>query len=363
MKIKAPAIKILGKIKTWNSSEGLGMVYKGEVKGPQPLAITALFNAPGGAELFVHSGVSENTTEIEFRAVGDKPISEVGLIVWNKLKSLVQAEEMLDEDKNSEEKSISQVIGETGWYARNTPMGKFASFITDLLPEEIFQEIDAYLNAVGLDIPNEGEAYYRDFKIKWEIPNRHLAVTANKYYNVAGGSIQHINLTPVTVLDIWLKGLGGKPEITISYYGAIDLAQSVKNHLVERSNLARMAQVNQQSGGINFGPINSAGDVNINLSHVAGRDQNTTTTSTTSTQQASPAAANSSNTHPSTMTPAQFNELLREQFNESELKDLCLALKIDYELLPGNSRADKTRELILYLQRRGRVPHLLTLLK
>jgi hypothetical protein len=29
----------------------------------------------------------------------------------------------------------------------------------------------------------------------------------------------------------------------------------------------------QQSGGINFGPINSAGDVNINLSHVAGHDQ------------------------------------------------------------------------------------------
>lgn len=75
------------------------------------------------------------------------------------------------------------------------------------------------------------------------------------------------------------------------------------------------------------------------------------------------AAATPSNPSPSTMTLAQFNELLRKQFNESELKDVCLTLQVDYELLPGNSKADKSRELILYLQRRGRVPHLLTLVK
>lgn len=75
------------------------------------------------------------------------------------------------------------------------------------------------------------------------------------------------------------------------------------------------------------------------------------------------AAATPSNPSPSTMTLAQFNGLLRKQFNESELKDVCLTLQVDYELLPGNSKADKSRELILYLQRRGRVSHLLSLVK
>lgn len=77
----------------------------------------------------------------------------------------------------------------------------------------------------------------------------------------------------------------------------------------------------------------------------------------------STAAATPSNTSPSTMILAQFNKLLRELFSESDLKDFCLALNIDYESLPGDSKADKTRELILELQRRGRIPELLTLVK
>lgn len=76
-----------------------------------------------------------------------------------------------------------------------------------------------------------------------------------------------------------------------------------------------------------------------------------------------PAAATPSNPSPSTMTLAQFNKLLRELFSESDLQDFCLALRVDYESLPGDSKADKTRELILELQRRGRIPHLLTLVK
>lgn len=63
------------------------------------------------------------------------------------------------------------------------------------------------------------------------------------------------------------------------------------------------------------------------------------------------------------ITLAQFNKSLREILSESDLQDFCLALRVDYESLPGNSKADKTRGLILELQRRGRVPHLLTLVK
>lgn len=51
------------------------------------------------------------------------------------------------------------------------------------------------------------------------------------------------------------------------------------------------AAATPQPHGINISNITSAGDININLSNVAGRDQNTTTNSTTITQQTSPAAA------------------------------------------------------------------------
>lgn len=52
-------------------------------------------------------------------------------------------------------------------------------------------------------------------------------------------------------------------------------------------------------------------------------------------------------------------DLLRIHFSESELRDLCFHLRINYEDLPGQSRWDKTRELVTYCRRRQCLPELL----
>jgi hypothetical protein len=44
-------------------------------------------------------------------------------------------------------------------------------------------------------------------------------------------------------------------------------------------------------------------------------------------------------------------DILRQYFNESELKDLCFSLAVDYEALPGASVWDKARELVTYAER------------
>jgi hypothetical protein len=59
------------------------------------------------------------------------------------------------------------------------------------------------------------------------------------------------------------------------------------------------------------------------------------------------------------MNRAKLLEMLRTHFNETELRDICFMLDIDYEMLAGTSKADKTRELIAYVERRGELPQLL----
>lgn len=51
-------------------------------------------------------------------------------------------------------------------------------------------------------------------------------------------------------------------------------------------------------------------------------------------------------------------EQIRALFSDSELRDLCLDLAVDYENLPGASKGDKARELILLMQRLNRLPDL-----
>ena len=46
-------------------------------------------------------------------------------------------------------------------------------------------------------------------------------------------------------------------------------------------------------------------------------------------------------------------------FNESEVKDLCFGLKIDYENLPGSGKSNKVRELIAYGERHSMLPNIL----
>lgn len=56
---------------------------------------------------------------------------------------------------------------------------------------------------------------------------------------------------------------------------------------------------------------------------------------------------------------SNLRQVLNERFNESELRDLCFDLGVDYESLLGEGRADKARELIGYMERRKRIPELI----
>lgn len=49
-----------------------------------------------------------------------------------------------------------------------------------------------------------------------------------------------------------------------------------------------------------------------------------------------------------------------ELFSEQDLRDLCFDLRVDYENLPGQSKKDKTRELIIFFDRRRRMTVLIT---
>ena len=55
----------------------------------------------------------------------------------------------------------------------------------------------------------------------------------------------------------------------------------------------------------------------------------------------------------------QLREVLDARFSETELRNLCFALSVDYEGLPGEGKSNKARELIGYLERRDRIPHLI----
>ncbi len=58
------------------------------------------------------------------------------------------------------------------------------------------------------------------------------------------------------------------------------------------------------------------------------------------------------------MSPEERVELhqkLTNHFNESELRTLCFGLGVDYDDLPGQGKADKARELILYFERCGQI--------
>jgi len=50
--------------------------------------------------------------------------------------------------------------------------------------------------------------------------------------------------------------------------------------------------------------------------------------------------------------------ILTQRLSSSELRTLCFDLQVDYEDLAGETKPDKARELIQYLERRGRLPEL-----
>jgi tetratricopeptide (TPR) repeat protein len=55
------------------------------------------------------------------------------------------------------------------------------------------------------------------------------------------------------------------------------------------------------------------------------------------------------------MAHAKFHSLLCTYFNKSELRTLCFDLSINYENLPGDTLADKVRELIIFCHRYGQI--------
>jgi hypothetical protein len=56
---------------------------------------------------------------------------------------------------------------------------------------------------------------------------------------------------------------------------------------------------------------------------------------------------------------AMIHQILVEHFSMEELRTLCFELELEYEDLPGEGTAGKARELIGYLERRGRVQELM----
>ncbi|MEZ4646815.1 MAG: AAA family ATPase [Chloroflexota bacterium] len=56
---------------------------------------------------------------------------------------------------------------------------------------------------------------------------------------------------------------------------------------------------------------------------------------------------------------ANLRQQIVTHFNESELRRLAFDLGVEYELLNGQNRGDKTIELISYMQRHNRLPELL----
>jgi hypothetical protein len=57
----------------------------------------------------------------------------------------------------------------------------------------------------------------------------------------------------------------------------------------------------------------------------------------------------------------RLRRLLAAHFDAEELRTLCFDLGIDYDDLRGEGKAGKARELITYLERRGRLDELLTI--
>jgi len=58
---------------------------------------------------------------------------------------------------------------------------------------------------------------------------------------------------------------------------------------------------------------------------------------------------------------SRLRRYLRDLFDESELRDLCFDLEIDFDGLQGEGKGDKVRELLAYVERRGRTNELLEL--
>ncbi len=58
-----------------------------------------------------------------------------------------------------------------------------------------------------------------------------------------------------------------------------------------------------------------------------------------------------------------LRRVLKDRLDDSDLRNLCFVLGIDYESLPGQTTDDRLRELLLYCQKRDRLDDLLEALR
>ncbi len=61
---------------------------------------------------------------------------------------------------------------------------------------------------------------------------------------------------------------------------------------------------------------------------------------------------------PDSTDRVNLRQILTEHFDEGELRLLCFDLRIDYQSLPGEGKADKARELVAYCDRHERIAEL-----
>lgn len=59
----------------------------------------------------------------------------------------------------------------------------------------------------------------------------------------------------------------------------------------------------------------------------------------------------------------ELGQLIDNYLEESELRTLCGDLNTDYDVLPGQGKAEKARELVRFLERRNQVPDLVDILE
>ena len=59
----------------------------------------------------------------------------------------------------------------------------------------------------------------------------------------------------------------------------------------------------------------------------------------------------------------KLRDVLVARFNLAEIETLCFDLDIDADDVPGTTKPEKARELVLYMERRGRLPDLLAAIR
>lgn len=106
-----------------------------------------------------------------------------------------------------------------------------------------------------------------------------------------------------------------------------------------------------------FGDNSQVGDVRIN--DVAGNNMIKITINLTPPSSVNSASIGTQDYMLLATDKVRFRQLMTEHLGEEDLINMCYDLGIDYESLPGQGKAAKTRELLLFAQRRGKDKDLL----